>query len=163
MGIFASDRLSNIMKRLGMEEGVPLEHRMVSRAIERAQKQVEGRNFESRKHLLEYDDVMNKQREAIYKLRRDILEGKEGKDYVLGLRETVLDYLFDRCCREAKDRRDWDLDTLKGELHEYFGLDLDKAGIDLESISRRDLLIALGQKTDEIYEAKAKLLGEEAM
>ena len=163
MRIFASDRLSNIMKRLGMEEGVPLEHRMVSRAIERAQKQVEGRNFESRKHLLEYDDVMNKQREAIYKLRRDILEGKEGRDYVLGLRDTVLDYLLERCCPEEKDPRDWDLDALKGELHEYFGFDLDKSGIDLASVSARELRAALEDKTGEIYEAKEKLLGAEAM
>jgi len=107
--------------------------------------------------------VMNKQREAIYKLRRDILEGKEGKDYVLGLRDTVLDYLLDRCCPEEKDPRDWDLDTLKAELHEYFGLDVEKSGIDLAAISRRDLAIALGEKTDEAYEAKEKLLGPEAM
>src|SRR3954464_14530379 len=75
MRIFGSDRIQGIMGRLGMEEGEAIEHRMVSKAIERAQTQVEGRNFEIRKHLLEYDDVMNKQREAIYKLRRDILDG----------------------------------------------------------------------------------------
>src|SRR5213076_3301656 len=76
MRIFGSDRISGLMKRLGMEEGVPIEHRMVTRTIERAQKQVEAQNFSVRKHLLEYDDVMNKQRENIYALRRQILEGK---------------------------------------------------------------------------------------
>ena len=78
MRIFGSDRLQNIMRKLGMEEGVPIEHGMVSRAIERAQKQVEGRNFETRKHLLEYDDVMNRQREEIYGMRREILRGEQG-------------------------------------------------------------------------------------
>ncbi len=87
MRIFGSDRLQNVMRKLGMEEGVPIEHGMVSRAIERAQKQVEGRNFETRKHLLEYDDVMNRQREEIYGLRRDILKGKQGKEEILGLAE----------------------------------------------------------------------------
>ena len=76
MRIFGSDRISGLMQRLGMEEGVPIEHGMVSRAIERAQKQVEAQNFAVRKHLLEYDDVMNKQRESVYTLRREILEGK---------------------------------------------------------------------------------------
>ena len=68
-----------------MEEDEPIEHRMVTRAIERAQKQVEAQNFDIRKHLLEYDDVMNKQREAIYKLRRDILDGSEGREYVMNI------------------------------------------------------------------------------
>ena len=76
MRIFGSDRISGLMQKLGMEEGVPIEHGMVTRAIERAQKQVEAQNFSVRKHLLEYDDVMNKQRENIYALRREILEGK---------------------------------------------------------------------------------------
>jgi preprotein translocase subunit SecA len=163
MRIFASDRLSNIMKRLGMEEGVPLEHKMVSRAIERAQKQVEARNFESRKHLLEYDDVMNKQREAIYKLRRDILEGKEGRDYVLSLRDTVVDYLLERCCPEDKDPRDWDVDALRVELREYFGLDLEKEGVDPAALAHRELVTELTAKTDAIYDAKQKLLGDESM
>jgi len=82
MRIFGSDKISGLMQRLGMEEGVPIEHGMVTRAIERAQKQVEARNFDARKHLLEYDDVMNKQRESIYTLRRSILDGREGKEYI---------------------------------------------------------------------------------
>src|SRR5258707_8128477 len=76
MRIFGSDRIAGLMQRLGMEEGVPIEHGMVSKAIERAQKQVEAQNFSVRKHLLEYDDVMNKQRESIYSLRRELLEGQ---------------------------------------------------------------------------------------
>jgi preprotein translocase subunit SecA len=102
MRIFGSDRLQNVMRKLGMEEGVPIEHRMVSRAIERAQKQVEGRNFETRKHLLEYDDVMNRQREEIYGLRRDILKGKQSKDEILALAEVILDYAIGRSLPEGK-------------------------------------------------------------
>ena len=77
MRIFGSDRISGLMQRLGMEEGVPIEHGMVTKAIERAQKQVEAQNFATRKHLLEYDDVMNKQRENVYTLRRELLEGTD--------------------------------------------------------------------------------------
>ena len=113
------------MQRLGMEEGVPIEHGMVSKAIERAQKQVEAQNFSVRKHLLEYDDVMNKQRENIYTLRRQILEGKikfedeEGneevvgtREYLMSLAEDMLDSLDDDVCgdREA-DFDEWDLDA----------------------------------------------------
>src|SRR6185436_6093114 len=93
MRIFGGDRMKNLMKRLGMEEDVPIEERMVSRAIERAQKQVEQRNFETRKHLLEYDDVNNKQRTEIYGLRRGLLEGKEQKEYVLDKAREILDAL----------------------------------------------------------------------
>ena len=85
MRIFGSDRISGLMLKLGMEEGVPIEHGMVTKSIERAQRQVEAQNFAVRKHLLEYDDVMNKQRKAIYDMRRMILEGKEARDYVLNL------------------------------------------------------------------------------
>ena len=77
MRIFGSDRISGLMLRLGMEEGVPIEHGMVTKSIERAQRQVEAQNFAVRKHLLEYDDVMNKQRKAVYDMRRMVLEGKE--------------------------------------------------------------------------------------
>ena len=109
MRIFGSDRLQNIMRRLGMEEGVPIEHGMVSRSIERAQKQVEGRNFETRKHLLEYDDVMNRQREEIYGMRRGILKGELARDHVLGLAETILDYVLGRHLDENKGAQEWDL------------------------------------------------------
>jgi preprotein translocase subunit SecA len=135
MRIFGSDRIQGLMGRLGMEEGEAIEHGMVSKAIERAQTQVEGRNFETRKHLLEYDDVMNKQREAIYKLRRDILEGREGRDYVMGLAEDILDGLLDLHCPEKSDPQDWDLTGLRTEMLAYFninagGMNLDELGID---------------------------------
>ena len=161
MRIFGSDRLQNIMRKLGMEEGVPIEHGMVSRAIERAQKQVEGRNFETRKHLLEYDDVMNRQREEIYGLRRDILQGKQGKDEILALADVILDYTLGRNLPEDKAFDEWDMAAFDVDLKEYFGIDagsLDFTGKDRDEI-REVLLAAL----HEIYEAKEKVLGPETM
>ncbi len=118
MRIFGSERMKGFIGR-GMVEGEPIEHRMVTKAIERAQKQVEGRNFEVRKHLLEYDDVMNKQREAIYELRKDILSGREGKEYVLRTAEDIIGYIIQTHCAEKADPRDW---NLIGDPHRRSGL-----------------------------------------
>ncbi len=115
MRIFGSDRMKEFIGR-GMIDGEPIEHKMVTKAIERAQGQVEGRNFEVRKHLLEYDDVMNKQRGAIYELRKDILSGKEGKDYVLRTAEDIIGYMIDTYCPEKADPRDWNLSGLHTDL-----------------------------------------------
>jgi preprotein translocase subunit SecA len=135
MRIFGSDRIQGLMGKLGMEEGEAIEHGMVSKAIERAQKQVEGRNFEIRKHLLEYDDVMNKQREAIYKLRRDILDGSEGREYVLEIAGSILDGLIETHCPEKVDPEEWDLPGLRTEILAFFNMNtqemnLDELGID---------------------------------
>ena len=105
MRIFGSDRISGLMLKLGMEEGVPIEHGMVTRSIERAQKQVEAQNFAVRKHLLEYDDVMNKQRTAVYDMRRMILEGKNTREHVLGLADEVLDWYLDNYASEKRRPR----------------------------------------------------------
>jgi len=135
MRIFGSDRVKGLMGKLGMQEGEAIEHRMVSNAIERAQKQVEGRNFEIRKHLLEYDDVMNKQREAIYKMRRDILEGREGREYITEVCTNIVDSLMENHCSERLDPQDWDLAGLRTQMLAYFNvqpheLDIDELGID---------------------------------
>ena len=124
MRIFASDRLREWMKHLGMEEDIPIESKMVTRSIERAQKQVEGRNFEIRKHLLQYDDVMNKQREAVYRLRRDVLDGKEGRGWVLNAAKQIVGSLVDVHCPDDKHFDDWDQAALDRELDENFGLGL---------------------------------------
>jgi preprotein translocase subunit SecA len=135
MRIFGSDRIQGLMGKLGMEEGEAIEHGMVSKAIERAQKQVEARNFEIRKHLLEYDDVMNKQREAIYKLRRDILEGLEGREYVQETAMGILDSMIDTHCPEKADPQDWNMTGLRTDMLAYFNINagdmnLDEMGID---------------------------------
>jgi preprotein translocase subunit SecA len=154
MRIFGSDRIKGIMGKLGMEEGEAIEHGMVTKAIERAQKQVEGRNFEIRKHLLEYDDVMNKQREEVYKLRRDILEGREGREYVLELAREILDGVLEIHCAEKLDPQDWDLPGLRTELLAYFNLNASEAGLRLEDMGSDEMRDALWSELERRYAAK---------
>ncbi len=161
MRIFGSDRLQNIMRRLGMEEGVPIEHGMVSRSIERAQKQVEGRNFETRKHLLEYDDVMNRQREEIYGMRRGILKGELARDHVLGLAETILDYILGRHLNEEKGPEEWDLAAADIDLQEYFGV---KPGsVVYVEKGREEIREEIWKALKVVYDRKESILGGEMM
>jgi preprotein translocase subunit SecA len=160
MRIFGGDRIMGLMERLGMEEGVPIEAGMVTRAIERAQKQVEGRNFEARKHLLEYDDVMNKQRESIYTLRRSILEGREGKEYILNAADEIVDYLVDTHFPEGEHV---DEPELNAELYDYFGLDLRGAGVDLESDRRDDVKYKIVEAVNKRFAEKEAMIGAENM
>jgi len=162
MRIFGGDRIMGLMERLGMEEGVPIEHGMVTRAIERAQKQVEGRNFEARKHLLEYDDVMNKQRESIYTLRRSILEGREGKEYILNAADEIVEFLIDT--HYPEDQREHPNETeLNAELYDYFGLDLKTAGADLDADRRDEVKYKIVEAVNKHYEQKESLLGADNM
>jgi preprotein translocase subunit SecA len=162
MRIFGGDRLMNWMQRLGMEEGVPIEHGMVTRSIERAQKQVEGRNFEARKHLLEYDDVMNKQRESIYTLRRSILEGREGKEYILNAAADIVEFLVDTHIPE--DAREHPNETeLNAELFDFFGVDLKSAGVDLSTMLREAVKQHLIEAVNKRYEEKEAAVGPEMM
>ncbi|HEX7807978.1 MAG TPA: preprotein translocase subunit SecA [Thermoanaerobaculia bacterium] len=162
MRIFGGDRIMGIMECLGMEEGVPIEHGMVTRAIERAQKQVEGRNFEARKHLLEYDDVMNKQRESIYTLRRSILDGREGREYILNSADEIVAYLVDTHYPEG-DREVPDEAELNAELYDYFGLDLRTADVDLQADRREDVKYKITEAVNRRYEEKENLIGADNM
>ena len=175
MRIFGSDRISGLMQRLGMEEGVPIEHGMVTRAIERAQKQVEAQNFSVRKHLLEYDDVMNKQRESVYTLRREILEGKvhltedevvDTRGYMLALAEELLEDLVDRFVGKDVERRGvGHPEALKREASRVFGLEpqeLDALDVDEQDAPTRscDEIWALVKAS---YEEKEQLVGAELL
>ncbi len=163
MRIFGSDRISGLMARIGMAEGVPIEHRMVSKAIERAQKQVEGQNFTIRKHLLEYDDVMNKQRETIYRMRREILEGKDMKSTIEELIETLVDWHLDSYANKDKDPEEWDVPALRQAIGTQFGLDLDELAIDRDTITYDELRQKLLSRLRAIYEEKERLLGSPRM
>ena len=163
MRIFASDRVQALMKRLGMEEGVPIEAGMVNRAIERAQTQVEGRNFEIRKNLLEYDDVMNKQREAIYELRRDILLGREGRDYVMKIASDVVDYLIERHCPTKLDPRDWKLEEMRSEIRTFFDLEEADLGAPLDELGTEELQDAILSAAERSYSEKEETHGAEAL
>jgi len=119
MRIFGSDRISGLMSRLGMEEDMPIENKLVSRAIENAQKKVEAHNFDIRKHLIEYDDVMNKQRIEIYSFRREILQGEGLKDRTYSMIEDAVDEIISIYCPENKHPEEWDL---KGLHDAVFGI-----------------------------------------
>jgi len=161
MRIFASDWVRKMMDRLGMEEDIPIESKMVSKSIERAQKQVEGRNFEIRKHLLEYDDVMNKQREAVYSLRRRILEGLEGRNYIMRVVDEIVGSLVDQYCPEEADPADWEARALEKEYRSYFGLTVDELGVDWDVVNRPLLEEALNDGAKAHYEKRAEQFGAE--
>jgi preprotein translocase subunit SecA len=161
MRIFASDGVRKMMDRLGMEEDVPIESKMVTKSIERAQTQVEGRNFEMRKHLLEYDDVMNKQREAVYRLRKRILEGVEGRDYIHRVVGEIIGSLVDRFCPEEADPDDWETASLDTEYRAYFGRRIEDLGVDWETISLPDLEDLLVSGAREHYASRVEQFGEE--
>ncbi|HTM31157.1 MAG TPA: preprotein translocase subunit SecA [Vicinamibacterales bacterium] len=168
MRIFGSDRISGLMQRLGMEEGVPIEHGMVTRAIERAQKQVEGQNFSVRKHLLEYDDVMNKQRESVYTLRREILEGKvhvtedevtDSRGYVMATAEELLDSRIDEFAAGDTDASEWDVPALKRELTQLFALDdADYKAIAFDELNSGELRDALWERIQSKYAEKEQIV-----
>jgi preprotein translocase subunit SecA len=174
MRIFGSDRIAGLMQRLGMEDGVPIEHGMVSKAIERAQKQVEAQNFSVRKHLLEYDDVMNKQRENIYTLRRQILEGKikfedeEGneevvgtREYLMSLAEDLLDALMTTYADREAEFDAWDLESLKREAGNAFAIDT--SALDFSDRTSDEIGDMLWEQARTSYQEKEALVGREVM
>ena len=164
MRIFAKEWVSNLLQRLGMEEGVPIESRMITRRIEAAQKAVEAQNFEARKHLLEYDDVMNKQREAVYGLRRRLLEGLDQKDLIIeDYVSGILGDLLERHCPPKEHVDNWDLKALKDAIFARFGVDIYAEGLKPEHMSRQELGDAIFDKLKERYDGKEKLIGAEAM
>jgi preprotein translocase subunit SecA len=164
MRIFGSDRIAGLMQRLGMEEGVPIEHKMVTNAIARAQKQVEAQNFSVRKHLLEYDDVMNKQRESVYALRRELLEGKihlsedeevDSREYLLTLAEELLDSTVERYAGEEVESEDRDHGALITAVTEIYGLDPSELeGLELDGLKAEEISDLLWKPILQKYEAK---------
>ncbi len=161
MRIFASDWVRKMMDRLGMEEDIPIESRLVSKSIERAQKQVEGRNFETRKHLLEYDDVMNKQREAVYRLRREILDGTEGRGYILRVVDDIIGSLIDRHCPEEADPGDWATAAFETEFSRYFGTSATALGVDWSTVARPELEQLLGDGVKAHYISRVESFGDD--
>jgi len=159
--IIGSDRISGLMSRLGMEEDVPIEHRMVSRAIENAQKKVENHNFEMRKHVLEYDDVMNQQRKVIYEQRRQLLSGTDLKEDVLGLAEDIFDGMIGFYCPEDAYPETWDLTGLNDVLAAKFSYRM--TDIDPKALARDEFREKLWEALKQSYEDKEKEIGSELM
>jgi preprotein translocase SecA subunit len=160
MRIFGADRIQGIMGRLGMEEGEPIEHGMVSRAIENAQKKVEAHNFDIRKHLLEYDDVLNKQREVIYNQRREVLKGEALKEQVLEMAEGLADEILDRYSDRDLPVNEWDIAGLREAITRQFNLRLELKSEELEQTSHDGFAEMLHRRVLEVYEDKEKRFGE---
>jgi preprotein translocase subunit SecA len=163
MRIFAGDRVKAIMQRLGMEEGIAIESKMVSKRIESAQKNVESHNFTIRKHLLEYDDVMNKQRMTIYTLRRQLLEQIDHRGEIQAIAEVILDDIMDQYLSLDAMPEDWDFQSLKVQVLYQFGLDMNEAGIKVEELERDQVRDRIWQALENMYSEKETLAGPEAM
>jgi preprotein translocase subunit SecA len=166
MRIFAGDKVKALMQRLGMEKGVAIESGMVSKRIEAAQKSVEARNFESRKHLLQYDDVMNKQRETIYGLRRQLMEEPDQREYLLGEAGVAHDLLADMSKQyidTAVAAEDWDLENYRIQLLTVFDFDAEAEGIDFEQATSEEIQATIWEKLKANYAAKEEQIGSEAM
>jgi preprotein translocase subunit SecA len=167
MRIFASERVSQLMLKLGMEEGVPIEHGMVTRAIANAQKKVEAHNFEIRKQLLEYDDVMNKQREVIYRHRRAVLSGENLTDDLHDMMDSAVESTLNVYCPPEQYPEEWDVKGLTEVMQSQFGLDITQGkhdgGDSLRDVGRDALLEDLRSQVREAYARKEQELGPELM
>jgi preprotein translocase subunit SecA len=173
MRIFGSERIAGLMQRLGMEEGVPIEHGMVTKAIERAQGQVEAQNFATRKHLLEYDDVMNKQRESIYTLRRELLDGAirinedetlDTRAYIMTLAEELTESLVETHASKEQEPQEWDLAALARGAVDLFALEPEAVeALKLDEQTSEEMVDAIYGLAVSSYEAKEKLLPDPAI
>src|SRR3989338_6783250 len=151
MRIFGSERISGLMQKMGMEEGQEIEHPFITRAIQTAQTRVEGRNFEIRKQLLEYDNVMNRQREVIYGERRKVLEGEDLKQHYVGMIEETTDSMAVGYSPDAEEA----LKSLSEMIRQVFPISLEGLG----ALTGDDLADALAERAKNAYEAKEKELG----
>ncbi len=163
MRIFGSERIASLMDRLGMEEGTPIEHSMVTKAIENAQKKVEAHNFDIRKHLLEYDDVMNQQREVIYGQRRQILQGEGLTDIIFDMTGELLDGLLTVYCGKDIYPEDWDIKGLKEALSRQFSVEVRDGEIDFTNTGSEGLKETLLENIRKVYNNKEAEFGEEMM
>jgi preprotein translocase subunit SecA len=161
--IFGGERVKALMFRLGMTEGVPIESRLISKRIENAQMAREAQNFEARKHLLEYDDVMNKQRETIYSIRRSALEGKDQKQYAMGIAEELAMEIVSNNCPANEHPDKWNTTLLAGEVLAQFGLDIKAVGIDPTTMTHAELSDALVTAVKQRYEDKEAQFGSDMM
>lgn len=162
MRIFASERVSNLMLKLGMEEGIPIEHRMVTKSIENAQKKVEAHNFDIRKQLLEYDDVMNKQREVIYRHRHEVLGGEDLSEEIRDMMADVVESLVNTYCPEDQYAEAWDLSGLREALHAQFGVDLVQSE-ELADLGRDAIGDELRERVQRFYQEKEEGMGAELL
>jgi len=158
--IFGSERISSVMERLGIQEDEPIEHNLITRAIENAQKKVEGHNFDIRKHLLEYDDVMNKQREVIYEQRSKVLRGEDLKEEIEEVIEELADTIVSSYADEKNHPEDWDVTGLKNTIFKQFSFPLRLDSKDLETLPPGGLKEMTLSKVKDIYQKKEVEFGD---
>lgn len=163
MRLFGSDRVSRMMERLGVPDDMPIEHSMVSKSIETAQRQVESQNFELRKHVLEYDDVINKQREVIYEQRTRCLEERDLRDRVLGIMEDIMREAVENFTDKGTYPEEWDLDSLFKYVTQFCPVSWGREDLDLSTLTQEELLERLRGSIQDAYEKKEKELGSEMM
>jgi preprotein translocase subunit SecA len=169
MRIFAGDKVKALMQRLGMEKGVAIESKMVTKRIAAAQKSVEGRNFEARKHLLQYDDVMNRQRETIYGLRRRLMEEPDQREYLMGdppsagVAYDLFSDLTQQYLNPEVSQDDWDIANYQIQIKTIYDFDPDAEGIDIPSMSSQEVVETIWPRLKARYEAKEQQIGPEAM
>ena len=161
--IFGSGRLSGIMDKLGMEEDEPIEHSMISKAIENAQRKVEGHNFDIRKHLLEYDDVMNKQREVIYSQRREVLQGENIKPIIEDMIGDLVDEVVQRVTDDKTPSEDWDWEWFFNRVSEVFSIDLAWNKTERTDLDRKTLLEKFESEVEAKYKRQEEQNGIEQM
>ncbi len=163
MRLFGSEKVSPLLGKLGMEEDMPIEHPFISKAIESAQTRVEGHNFEIRKYLLEYDNVMNKQRETVYGMRREMMTNGDVRDQIYEMIEDICESIVNESAPEKVYPEEWDFTTIKNRIYETFFFHIDFGDIDYKTITRVGFLDLIKKKVLEVYENKIKLFGEEEM
>ena len=155
MRIFGSDKLDSMLKRLGMKDGESIAHPWVNKALERAQGKVEARNFDIRKNLLKYDDVMNLQRKSIFSQRREIMESDNVSETIIEMREKVIDNLVWENIREDSDPSQWDIDLLKDKIKDKFGLNLPLDNwVEEENFAGEELQDRINSETNRLFEEK---------
>ena len=163
--IFGSDKISPLMARLGMENGQPIEHNMVSKAVANAQRKVEAHNFDIRKHVLEYDDVMNRQREVLYALRREIIQTENPKEILLDMADELVDDIVSEVAHEKVYPEEWDIESLNDFLERQFGVHIEKVNekelevegkykLELEHCNREKLYESVAQVVCDAYQLK---------
>jgi preprotein translocase subunit SecA len=161
MRIFGGQRMQNLMLRLGMEEDVPIESKLITKRIAAAQKAVEAQHFASRKHILEYDDVMNKQRQAVYGMRRALLEGQDQKERIVEIIAGILGSFIDARCPEKTHPSQWDWTGLETDILTQFGVKIRRQ--ELESLDRRQIEEEINQQLLSKYAEKEAMIGAELM
>ena len=162
MRIFGSDKLDSMLKRLGMKDGESIAHPWVNKALERAQGKVEARNFDIRKNLLKYDDVMNLQRKSIFSQRREIMESDNVSETIIEMREKVIDNLVWENIKEDSDPSQWDIDLLKDKIKDKFGLNLPLDNwVEEENFAGEELQDRINSETTRLFEEKKNRYGLE--